>query len=660
MSIPTRIKKQAIGFGSFCFLIFLFGISLPATLSAPTFTNPVPAAQNRSIVDANLRIRKDGLAFLVGTSYTVSSTNAHIRDWLSLTVLNNGGSYADSVNADSLALDVPQKQPSIAFSPVDGTGYIVWRTVHGGGFEADLRVIPPSFNGTTNKTLGVQIRLQDRLGFTIDQPTVVVDSAGNINIVGYAKTNPVKLVMVKLDRNFNLLGQTILDTQATDQREEMEPSACIDTNDNIHVVAHFPKTTATSNPVMGEFAYSRVAPATGFIKTDITPVGWRELLGRKAKDLVCSQDGSVYVAVNNTGQFDLYKRAAGPGGSEKWAKLQTNLFQIYADSVAVTTSLDGRVWAVQADGKNSATDPNPTLGSNVKFSNDGGKTFSNNERAIPSNSLTNVAVAIDGNGPGGKVHLAGSFQYSYDSVGTWYAFATSNGTPLPTPTPVPTTVPPAIAAPTNLAVTVLSGTQTRLTWVDNSNNETQFSIERDQSGVAAKEIARVGANITTFTDSGLTPSTSYGYVVRALNPTNGFSGYSQKVIVKTLYVAPTPTPTNPPPLPTPTPTPTPAVTTAPPTPAPTTGSTTPTPTPTPNIIVLNGFVLGNGFKEYYDKYGGIKVFGLPLSNEYTNPKTGLTEQIFERYVLEYNPNDAPEWQIRGKDAGRTYLNNRGF
>jgi hypothetical protein len=78
------------------------------------------------------------------------------------------------------------------------------------------------------------------------------------------------------------------------------------------------------------------------------------------------------------------------------------------------------------------------------------------------------------------------------------------------------------------------------------------------------------------------------------------------------------------------------------------------------ILNLNGFVVGHGFRDYFEKYGGIKFFGLPLSNEQTNPRTNLTEQCFERYVLEYDPSADPDWRVRGKDIGRFYLTNRGF
>ena len=46
--------------------IFAIGLSVGTTSGAPIFSTPVTAAQSRLYYDANVRIRKDGLAFLVG------------------------------------------------------------------------------------------------------------------------------------------------------------------------------------------------------------------------------------------------------------------------------------------------------------------------------------------------------------------------------------------------------------------------------------------------------------------------------------------------------------------------------------------------------------------------------------------------------------------
>jgi hypothetical protein len=80
--------------------------------------------------------------------------------------------------------------------------------------------------------------------------------------------------------------------------------------------------------------------------------------------------------------------------------------------------------------------------------------------------------------------------------------------------------PPAIpAAPTNLIAKATRDLRIKLTWTDQSSNETQFAIERctGPGCTAYKEIARVGANKTSWTNTGLTKGRYYSYRVRALN-----------------------------------------------------------------------------------------------------------------------------------------------
>lgn len=81
-----------------------------------------------------------------------------------------------------------------------------------------------------------------------------------------------------------------------------------------------------------------------------------------------------------------------------------------------------------------------------------------------------------------------------------------------------TTTPPP-DAPTNLVATVPSSTSVKLTWVDASNDETEFRIERCQGATctAFAQIATVGANVETFTDTPVASGTTYRYRVRAAN-----------------------------------------------------------------------------------------------------------------------------------------------
>lgn len=53
-----------------------------------------------------------------------------------------------------------------------------------------------------------------------------------------------------------------------------------------------------------------------------------------------------------------------------------------------------------------------------------------------------------------------------------------------------------------------------------------------------------------------------------------------------------------------------------------------------------GHSLALGFKEFWEKNGGLNIFGYPISEEFT--ENGRTVQYFERARFEYNPNAADE------------------
>lgn len=95
-----------------------------------------------------------------------------------------------------------------------------------------------------------------------------------------------------------------------------------------------------------------------------------------------------------------------------------------------------------------------------------------------------------------------------------------------------TTLPTAPSAPSGLAATAASAAQINLAWVDNATNETGYSVERSADGVTFTVIASLGANVTSYSNTGLAASTLYYYRVRASN-TGGNSAYSAVASTKT-------------------------------------------------------------------------------------------------------------------------------
>ncbi len=88
-----------------------------------------------------------------------------------------------------------------------------------------------------------------------------------------------------------------------------------------------------------------------------------------------------------------------------------------------------------------------------------------------------------------------------------------------------TDLPPPPAAPSGLSATASSETSIGLTWVDNSNDEDDYTVEQSSDGVSFSVIATLGANATSYQNTGLTSGATYYYRVAASN-IGGSSGYS--------------------------------------------------------------------------------------------------------------------------------------
>ncbi|MHB1190336.1 MAG: fibronectin type III domain-containing protein [Armatimonadota bacterium] len=97
--------------------------------------------------------------------------------------------------------------------------------------------------------------------------------------------------------------------------------------------------------------------------------------------------------------------------------------------------------------------------------------------------------------------------------------------------------PPTPTAPTLLSASAVSTSGIDLAWTDNADNETGFKIERSLNGEIFEQIDTVGANVTVYSDTGLSSSTLYYYRVRAYND-SGNSDYSNLASATTLALPP--------------------------------------------------------------------------------------------------------------------------
>jgi chitodextrinase len=110
----------------------------------------------------------------------------------------------------------------------------------------------------------------------------------------------------------------------------------------------------------------------------------------------------------------------------------------------------------------------------------------------------------------------------------------------------PDTTPPS--TPSGLGATATSTSQINLSWTASTDNVgvTAYLIERCQGAACASfaQIASIGPG-TTYSDTGLTASTSYSYRVRATDAANNLSAYSNTASATTQSVPDTQPPTAP-------------------------------------------------------------------------------------------------------------------
>ena len=135
-------------------------------------------------------------------------------------------------------------------------------------------------------------------------------------------------------------------------------------------------------------------------------------------------------------------------------------------------------------------------------------------------------------GPAAEAKLASPYALALDGSGNLYVADLGNYRIR-----VLTQASP-LSPPTELTATVVSYNGVDLAWQDNSDGETGFRLQRRLDGSDDwAEIARTAANTSSFSDTGVEPTTTYHYRVQAFDIIQS-SAFSNPVRVRTLEVQP--------------------------------------------------------------------------------------------------------------------------
>jgi hypothetical protein len=163
------------------------------------------------------------------------------------------------------------------------------------------------------------------------------------------------------------------------------------------------------------------------------------------------------------------------------------------------------------------------IGAGYNGAHDG--TLTNGFVPVALTTIPDAVAAVDPTEVSYQIPVTGNnpdYSYVYTYTGTGHGAGDTNLYFYLPPAALP--IPPA---PSGLTATGVSSSQIDLTWVDGDTSEQGFEIERCSGAGCSNfaQIATVGANVTSYSNTGLSGFTSYSYRVRAYNA-SGNSDYS--------------------------------------------------------------------------------------------------------------------------------------
>ena len=299
-----------------------------------------------------------------------------------------------------------------------------------------------------------------------------------------------------------------------------------------------------TNPA-GEGAYSPVASATTFhLDPPATPTGldatavsagsvaltWNDVAAEARYEVWRSADGGatwyqVGAAPASEAAVVSYTDTNGVAGNRTYTYRVRSYNQAgvseFSNTDAVTTPLAAPLWPAATAASASQI--------NVTWSDVDGESGYKVERS--PNGVDGWAVV------GTTAAGVTAFSDTGLTAGTTYYYRVRGFTPALDGDASATVSARTVAAsrppaPATLSAKVLSSSQIQLTW-SNVSGEDGYWIERSRDGKTWTRVAVTAADVTTFTDSGLSARTTYYYRVQAYN-TAGASAYSPVAKATTL------------------------------------------------------------------------------------------------------------------------------
>lgn len=384
----------------------------------------------------------------------------------------------------------------------------------------DCVILKYSVDGPTTEGAPLWVVTWNGAANSVDRIAAIAAGEGGIAVTGQSWKNgspgDFDVVTLKYDYNGGKLWERIYSSAGA--YSDTGRKVAIDLSGNVIITA-----AVTYNGSLDIYTakYSSASGATIWEKTYGNPTYNDEPAG-----LVLDSAGNVYLTgytFTASGNEDLLVlRYRATDGTKEWEKIYdsgsanadfgTDLLLDSAGNVIVTGNSvagDGNHNIITLKIKNDSS--NPALYWAASYDGPAGK----NEESVG----IGVGLGIDGEViVGGWSDVWTEETSDYDYLMLVYDAGLLN-------------------PPSRLVATVLTDTDIKIDWTDNSANEDSFKIERKLTELGVwGEVGTVAANVTTFIDTSLTPNSTYYYRVRSYNAASGSSNPSEEIRAISHYV----------------------------------------------------------------------------------------------------------------------------